>query len=267
MALSACGRISCQTLQKGRGKPVQIFRRRRDRYGFDTPGNRLLGMVLSVFFGCRCRIPEEIAGLDEPVVFVSNHYEIFGPLAMVTSLPLKYRLWSHSIILEPTRHIDHMAPDCLRAIPVLTLRGARRLLERITPIWERAFRRFDPIPVYKKDLGRQRASIRRTVEVMQQGDHIVLFPETGLPHYSDGGVTEFYRSFALVGEYYRRATGKKAAFCPVYIDKKRRRIDFGTVVRYGEADAQTECDRLSDALRSQILAMAEKAHPGITAGV
>lgn len=245
---------------------MQIIRRRSERYGFDTPANRRLGALLAVFFGCRCRIPEEIAALEEPVVFVSNHYEIFGPLAMVTSLPLKYRLWSHSIILEPTKHIDHMAPDCRRAIPILTERGARRLLEKITPVWEDAFRRFDPIPVYKKDLGRQRASIRRTVEVMRQGDHIVLFPETGLPHYSDGGVTEFYRSFALVGEYYRRATGKQAAFCPVYIDKKRRRIHFGEVVRYGTGDAETECDRLSDAMHAQIAAMAEKAHPGIMAG-
>lgn len=247
------------------GKLVQIVRKRAEQHGFDTWGNRLLGAVLTPFFGCRCRIPEHIAALEEPVVFVSNHYEIFGPLALVTSLPLRYRLWSHSIILEPTRHIDRMAPDARRAIPILTVKGARRLLKLLTPIWEKAFRRFEPIPVYKQDLGRQRASIRRSVERMAQGDHIVLFPETGVPHYSDGSVTAFHRSFALIGEYRRRESGALTAFCPVYVDKRRRRILFGDVVRYGTGDAVSECERVSREVRGQILNMAEAAHPGITA--
>lgn len=243
---------------------MQIVRRRRDQYGFDTWGNRVLGALLTPFFRCRCKIPERIAALEEPVVFVCNHYEIFGPLAVVTSLPLRFRFWSHSIILEPTRHVEHMAPDAQRAMPFLTLKGARRLLKWITPVWERAFRRFDPIPVYKQDMGRQRGSIRRTVAYMCQGDHIVLFPENGLPHYSDGGVTPFYRSFTLIGEYYRRETGRQAAFCPVYIDKRGRRFCFGEVVRYGEGEAAEECERLSAQLRGQLLTMAEAAHPGIT---
>lgn len=243
---------------------MEIVKRRSEQHGFDTRVNRLLGAILSPFFRCRCDVPEHIAALEEPVVFVSNHYEIFGPLAMVTSLPLKYRFWSNSIILEPTKHVESMAGDARRAIPVLTLGGARRLLKAITPIWEKAIRRFEPIPVYKQDVGRQRASIRDSVEYMCRGDSIVLFPETAIPHYSDGSVTEFHRSFGLIGEYYRRRTGALAAFCPVYVDKKRRRIDFGEIVRYGLGEAVAECERISGEVRRRILEMAERAHPGIT---
>ena len=243
---------------------MQIVRKRRERHGFQGWQNRALAWVLSPFFRCRCRIPEHLAILEEPVVFVSNHYEIFGPLAMVVSLPLKFRFWSNSIILEPTKHVEKMAADAQRAMPLLTLGGARRLLKWLTPVWERAYSYFDPIPVYKEDVGRQRASIRKSVDYMLRGDHIVLFPETAVPHYSNGSVTAFHRSFALIGEYYRRATGKQAAFVPVYIDKWRRRIAFGEVVRYGEGDPVEACERVSGAVRGQILAMAEAAHPGIT---
>ncbi|MBQ2953811.1 MAG: 1-acyl-sn-glycerol-3-phosphate acyltransferase [Clostridia bacterium] len=243
---------------------MQIIRRRRGRHGFAGWKNRALAWLLTPLFGCRCRIPEHIAALEEPVVFVSNHYEIFGPLSMAVSLPLRFRFWSHSIILEPTKHVERMAADVKRVIPVLTLGGARRFLRWITPVWERAIRHFGAIPVSRADATQQRGVLRRSVEYMAAGDHIVLFPETGEPRYSDGSVTEFHRSFALIGEYYLRRTGRMAAFCPVYIDKRRRRISFGEVVRYGDGAAIDECERVSQELRARILAMAEAAHPGIT---
>ena len=243
---------------------MKIVRRLKDRYGFQVRSNRVLGRLLSLFFRCRCDIPAHIAALEEPVVFVSNHYEIFGPLAMVTSLPLKYRMWSNSIIIDPVPHVERMIPGTRRALPVLTEGGARRLLRWLTPVWGRAVKHFEPIPVYREDMGLQRRSIRQTVDFMQAGDSILLFPETGIPTYSDGSVTAFFPSFALIGEYYFRQTGRRAAFCPVYIDKWRRRISFGTVVRYGGESAAEECRRIPRELRGQILAMAEAAHPGIT---
>ena len=243
---------------------VQILRRRKERHGYAGWKNRALAWLLTPFFGCRCRIPEHIAALEEPVVFVSNHYEIFGPLSMAVSLPLRFRFWSHNIILEPTRHIEQMAPDLKWAAPFLTLGGARRLLRWITPVWERAISQFGAIPVSRVDAGRQRSVLRRSVEYMLEGDHILLFPEKGEPHYSNGSVTEFYRSFALIGEMYRRRTGRSAAFCPVYIDKRHRRVSFGAVVRYGDGNAIDECERVSGEVRQAILAMAEAAHPGIT---
>lgn len=248
---------------KGAGR-VEIVRKRRERYGYAGWKNRALAWLLTPVFGCRCRIPAHIAALEEPVVFVSNHYEIFGPLAMAISLPLRFRFWSHNIILEPTQHVERMAPDVKWAMPILTLSGAERLLRWITPVWERAIRHFDAIPVSRVDAGRQRSVLRKSVEYMLAGDHILLFPEKGDPHYSDGSVTAFHRSFALIGEMYRRETGRQAAFCPVYIDKRRRDVSFGAVVRYGDGNAIDECERVSGALRAAILAMAEAAHPGIT---
>lgn len=242
---------------------MEISRQLSQRYGFESKGMQLLGAILSPFFRCKCRIPKQIAELDEPVVFVCNHYEIFGPFAVILSLPLKCRYWVNSFVAEASAYIDHLVIGTQHALPFLSERAARKLLEKVAPIVERVLSKFRLIPVYHENLGKQMRSIQSSVDAMIENDHIVLFPETAIPAYSHGSVTEFFRSFALIGEYYRRKTGKSALFCPIYVDKKHRCLQFGDLVRYGNEKAAVECERIVQELRSQLLSMAEAAcgHP------
>lgn len=238
---------------------MEIITSLRKRNGFASPGMQLLGYALTPFFRCQCSIPAEISCLDEPIVFVCNHYEIFGPFAVVLSLPLRYRLWVNSIVVEPAQNIERMIIGTQHIFPFLSKNAARRLLEVIAPLVERVIGHFRPISVYREHLGMQMRSIEKSVDVMLSGEHIVLFPETAIPAYSHGSVTEFFRSFALIGEYYRRKTGNGALFCPLYVDKKHRRLRFGKAVRYGSGKAAEECGRIVEALRGQLLHMADEA--------
>lgn len=219
----------------------------------------MLGYVLSPFFKCRCQLPPSLAGLRDPIVFVCNHYEVFGPFAIALSLPLRYRFWINALLLEATAHIDYMITGTQHALPFLSVKSIQKLLESFTPVIERVLKRFRSLPVYHTHLGKQRRSIEQTVEAMLAGDHIVLFPETAVPAYSHGRVTEFYRSFALIGEVYRRRTGQSAVFCPLYVDKKHRRLCFGRPVHYGFEKASAECEKLVSELRNQLLSMADEA--------
>lgn len=229
------------------------------RYGFETSGMKLLGYILSPFFRCRCELPPILEDHNEPVVFVCNHYEVFGPLAIALSLPLRYRFWINAMVLEATENIDYMIVGTQHTFPFLSEKATRKALETFTPVIERVLNRFRSLPVYHTHLGKQRRSIERTVDAMLEGDHIVLFPETAIPTYSHGRVTEFYRSFALIGEVYRRRTGRSAVFCPVYVDKKHRKLSFGHLVQYGSEKASVECDKLVSELRNQLLSMADDA--------
>lgn len=234
------------------------------RYGFQTKGMQVLGYLLTPFFRCRCEVPRSIANSNDPVVFVCNHYEIFGPFAVVLSLPLRFRLWSNSIVVDPVQHIDSMIIGTQHIFPFLSEKAARKLLCVLAPMVERVLKNFQPIAVYRENLGKQMKAIDKTIDAMLEGDNIVLFPETGYPAYSHGSVTEFYRSFALIGEFYRRRTGGSAVFCPVYVDKKHRRLQFGELVTYGKDSASAECTRIVEELRSQILRMAEQTLPKLT---
>ncbi len=238
---------------------MDVIKPLNKRYGFQTKGMQALGYSLMPFFRCKCQVPQYIAGRNEPVVFVCNHYEIFGPFAIVLSLPLRYRLWINSIVVEPLQNIDNMIIGTQHIFPFLSEAAARKLLNLVAPAMERVIGRFRSIAVYRNHLGKQKHSIEKSVDAMLEGDNIVLFPETAIPAYSHGSVTEFFRSFALIGEYYRRKAGSSAAFCPIYVDKKNRSLRFGDLVYYGEGKASEECGRIVDELRGQLLRMAEQA--------
>ncbi len=237
------------------------MKRLSERNGFQTRGMRVLGYVLTPFFRCRAEVPQSIVNHKEPVVFVCNHYEIFGPFAVTLSLPLRFRLWSNSIVVDAVNHVDSMIVGAQHVLPFLSEKAARKLLNFLAPMVERVLKRFQPITVYRDNLGKQMKAIEKTVDFMLDGENIVLFPETGYPAYSHGSVTEFYRSFVLIGEVYRRRTGGSVDFCPIYVDKKHRRLQFGDLVTYGEDTASVECTRIVEELRSQILQMVEKALP------
>lgn len=243
---------------------MEIINHLYEQNGFQTKGIQVLGYILRPFFHCRCEIPHSIASRREPVVFVCNHYEIFGPFAVVLSLPLRFRLWSNSIVVDAVEHIDSMIIGMQHIFPFLSEKAARKLLNVLAPMVQRVLNRFKPIAVYRENLGKQMRAIEQSVDAMIDGENIVLFPETGYPAYSHGGVTEFFRSFVLIGEFYRRRTGGNAAFCPVYVDKKHRRLQFGELVTYGEGAASAECTRIVGELRSQMLEMAGQALPQST---
>jgi len=236
---------------------VEIIKPLYKRNGFQTFGMRVLGYTLKPFFGCRCKVPDSIQQLKEPVVFVCNHYELFGPASIALSLPMSYRVWVNSIVVNATDSIDKMIIGFQHTFPFLSEKGARRVLGFVAPAVERVIRRFQPIAVYHDNLAKQMHAIEDSVQAMTQGENIVLFPETALPKYSKGWVTDFFRSFALIGEYYRRKTGGNALFCPVYVDKKHRSLRFGQPVRYGTGKASEECGKLVDSLHGQLLSMAE----------
>lgn len=220
---------------------------------------KILGGILYPFFRCRCEVPDEIAGPNEPVVFICNHYEVFGPAAIALCLPLRSRFWINAMVLEATQNVDRMVEGTRHTFPFLSEKAARKVLEAFAPVIEQVMNHFRSLPVYHENLGKQRRTIEKTVDAMLEGDNIVLFPETGIPAYSHGRVNEFHRSFALIGEYYRRRTGKSAVFCPLYIDRKHRRFCFGQPVRYGNGKASAECDRIVTELRQQMLKMADTA--------
>ena len=228
----------------------------KNRYGFRTMRMRALGRIVQLFCYCRGEVPPRIAQLGEPVVFICNHYEIFGPLAIVTSLPVRFRLWMNAAIVESTSNVDKLIVGTQHVVPWMSDDTARRWIARFARAGEKLFGAFDPICVDREDPTRLLSTMRESVRALQSGDSIVIFPETGLPHFAHGGVNEFYHGFAMLGEIYRRKTGKDLHFCPVYIDKRRRVLRFGEPVVYGDLPAAQEYRRVSDSVRGQMLAMA-----------
>ena len=228
----------------------------RERYGFHTAPMRMLLRLVQPFCYCRGEIPPHVAQSDKPVVFICNHYEIFGPLAIVSSLPVRFRLWVNAAIMDATQNVDHFIIGTQHVFPWMSDETARRWIARFAGAGEKLFRALNPIGVDREDPSKLLSTMRESVKALQNGDSIVIFPETGLPHFAHGGVNEFYPGFAMLGEIYRRRTGQDLVFCPLYIDKKTRTLRFGELVTYGDLPATEEYRRVADDVRGQMLALA-----------
>ena len=170
---------------------------------------RVLVRSLSLFMHCRCDSMEDLP--EEPIIFCCNHYELFGPIAAVISLPVKLKLLINDDILKP---MDNWASVIIE--------------------------------------------MQKAAEEMEKGNSILIFPECGMPTYSIGAVTEFRQGFAIIGEFYRKRTGKDALFCPTYIDKWAKQIHFGELIPFGRGPAKEECQKVSQKLYHSMMAMAEK---------
>ena len=226
------------------------------KIGFDQREMKRLYHLLRPHFACECEIPEELQSIHSPLVICCNHYEAFGPLAVVESLPLRFHVWMNREILHPLENENELLPGIQRCMPNIRKETVKAVYERACPLAERAFGALQPIASsYNQPLGLTEA-LRTSVEYLEQGDSIVVFPETGQPHYADGGVTDFFLGFALMGELYWKKTGKDVLFCPLYVDRWEREMVFGHPVAYPPLPTVEACGCISQEMHDQLWDMA-----------
>ncbi len=231
----------------------------RHRIGFDRPGMRALYGLFYPFFHCRSEVPRQIREHKDPIVFVCNHYEIFGPLALMTSLRARFRVWSNERLLDAGDEVDQLLEGAMVMAPVFSKRTMEKLLHCLSPLVEWVFERLQAIPVSRTESTKLLQTMRKTAAAMEAGESIVIFPEKGEPHYALGSVSPFYPGFAMVGEFAGRKLQRPVAFCPIHIDKAGRRLRFGEIVRYEPGNMKQEAQRVSDRLYEQMTALASAA--------
>ena len=153
--------------------------------------------------------------------------------------------------------MEELLTGVRKAMPLLSETQIRRLYNIVSPRAERVFRQLDPVPMSQGWAG-VISEMQKATDEMVEGNSIVIFPECGMPTYSIGSVTEFRQGFAIIGEFYRKRTGKDALFCPTYIDKWDKQIHFGELIPYGRGPAREECMKVSQKLYHSMTTMAEQ---------
>ena len=186
---------------------------------------------------------------DGPVIFISNHHDIYGPIVTHLYLPYSYRPWIENNILSDDTVTDYIKSFVHKRVRIkwlakLLIKTASRLLVVIT-------NSTDPIPVYRRmDLKRTIETIRSSVTALQEQDNLLIFPEDpslSEEGYATEGVAPLFKGFVLVGKSYYKKTGKRVKFYPIYTDQVKRTITFGECVIY-DPDGENEPDRISDYL-------------------
>ena len=184
-----------------------------------------------------------------PGIFVFNHHEVYGPIAAVVFLPYDMRPWILDKMIDKAQITAHMYDGTfsrIRWLPVFIRKAIASLLSPVV-VW--ALSSFEPIPVYRGTAKNVIKTFELSIECLQSGDSILLFPENPEERYTDSEqISDFYRGFANLGRLFYKRTKECVTFYPVYASYRSRVLRIGESVRYSPENGRQEEQRIVDAL-------------------
>ena len=200
----------------------------------------------------------EIIGMenipDEPCLYVANHAQIHGPLVSELKFHVPHYSWCIAEMMDVKLTPDYAFEDFWSKKPAKTHWFYKLLARIIAPPFSFLAKHSHSIAVYHDH--RVRGTFRETVDVLQSGGSVLIFPECYDEYNSI--VYQFQRGFVDAARIYHLKTGKEIDFVPVYIAPALRKMVIGKPVRYcAENDAPTERERICNHLMEDITALAK----------
>lgn len=229
-------------------------------------GTRLIMALLRPFYRHALKDADRIAeDVNNPIVFLCNHGEFYGPLVCMLYMPVPLRPWVISDIVidkrEVAEYVYRYTISQQKWLPKPLQWPIARLIGPIS-VW--LMGQVESIPVFRNKPRELMTTFRRSVEAMETGDNLLIFPENPdadreHPGYEREGLGELFSGFAMLAPIYFNRTGKRCRFLPVYAHKGARTISFGTEVVYDPDNApQDERDRLVTEISAQMRALADR---------
>ena len=189
----------------------------------------------------------------EPVLIVGNHTQMNGPIACELYSPVKRYTWCAGEMMELKEVPAYAYRDFWSQKPKSVRWFYRVLSYLIAPLSVVVFNNADTIPVWHDN--RIIATFRRSMEKLQEGASMVIFPEHDVKF--NDILYDFQDRFVDLARLYYKKTGKALAFVPLYIAPALGRMIYGAPVRFRpEAPIQEERERICGALKEEITRMA-----------
>lgn len=174
------------------------------------------------FIRCKVIGKKNVQKDDEARVFVTNHYEIYGPIAIFLRFPYKFRPWIIDKMMSPESVEEQMGlgiyskfpkyPMWMKKIAVKTLKNI--MVYTMT-------KRAKGIPVYRDNPRANIKTMQESTETLEKGKNLVIFPEET---YVESGVGEFMTGFEHIAKYYYQKTGKRITFYPIFISQINKKM-------------------------------------------
>ena len=221
---------------------------------------RFLMMILRPVFHHKLVDTDHIR-VDEnnPLVFLGNHAEIYGPIVCALFFPVPARFWTISKMMGNTADVEaYLYENTFRHKTFLPVFVRKALAWILGWLSVRVMEQIESIPVYRDSPMKLRETVRISIEAMESGDNIVIFPENPDGKYQKGGIGEISPGFVMLAEAYWKKTGKKLRMMPMYASQERKTITFGQEIVYQpEKGFHSEQERIVAETREQILCLAE----------
>jgi len=175
---------------------------------------------------------------DEPVLFVGNHCQMYGPIACEIYMPVDRCTWCAGQMMKWNEVPGYAFTDFWSFKPWYTKWFFRIVSYLITPLSVCLFNNANTIAVYRDT--RIVSTFKETIRTLQNGVSVVIFPEHNKAY--NNIIYEFEDKFIDIAKLYYKKTGHEVCFVPMYISPKLKGIYFGTPVRFS-ANAPIEAER------------------------
>lgn len=239
-----------------------VVKRHKNRFGV-----RLIITLLRPLYYHKVIGKERLNGYEDgSMILICNHGEIYGPVVANLYIPIDFRPWVLDKMMDEQAIVEHMYYGTMERQKWLPERWKRPLIRLITPLFMWIFHSLDAIPVHRGQPKELIQTFRQTLDAMQAGDNILLFPENADEHEEgksgfvrDGGVGQLYTGFAMIAPMYWAKVHKRAVFVPIYASKKQRTLTIGYGIKYNpENNAGAEKQRIVDELLAAMQRMADE---------
>ncbi len=194
---------------------------------------------------------------DEPVILVANHVGSFGPVSVITSVPVRMYPWvAHEVTdirtVAPRIQAEFFEQELHLKPPFSTYLG--RVIGRVCVA---LMKDIGAIPVYQKSK-KIRATVEKTLSLLEQGKNILVFAEDSTRKINDV-LCEFCTGFLHVAKLYYDKTRKALTFLPVAVNRRVHGILVGKPIRFDvNAPFSAEKQRLKRELESTVYTLYRK---------
>lgn len=185
---------------------------------------------------------------DGSMIFICNHGELYGPAVANLYVPCTFRPWIISEMYEKESFIEYTYKNTFQKQEWLPKNLRMPFTKFLAGIMMWVARSIECIPVYRNHPRELLKTFRISIEAMQSGDNLLIFPENpennldenGEPKYVREGIGNLYTGFALLGQAYYNKTHKRAVFVPIFANKEYRVISFGKGIVFNPENPQTD---------------------------
>ena len=192
----------------------------------------------------------------ESAIIVGNHSQMNGPIAGEFYTPGAHYIWCAGEMMHLKDVPAYAYKDFWSEKPRL-LRPFYKLLSYIiAPLSVCVFNNAHTIGVYHDT--RIISTFKQTVQRLQEGNHVVIFPEHSAPH--NHIICQFQDKFIDVAKLYYNRTGKAISFVPMYLAPKLKKMYLGApIVFCPDVPMEDERRRICVALMDSITQIAINA--------
>ncbi len=190
--------------------------------------------VRFLFFRARIRGRKNLRS-QEPLIMVSNHVGSFGPVSLITSMPVRMYPWVAHEVTDLKTVAQRIQQEFLEQElhlrpPLSTWLG--RVVGRICVA---IMKDIGAIPVYQKSK-RITQTVMQSLSLLEQGKNLLVFAEDSTRKINDT-MCEFCTGFIHVARLYYQKTRKAVQFLPVAVNRRIGAILIGTPYPFRRAQA------------------------------